>query len=268
MIHDSRRLGQHFLTSEIVLRRIIAAAELSPDETVLEIGPGTGVLTRALAARAQTVIAIEKDEELCRLLESDLEKSGITNVRLIHGDILKIPFDELGLPERYAVVANIPYYLTSRLIRKLLETKQPPSRILLTVQKEVAERITATPPDMNLLAVAVQIYARPELLFAIPASAFSPRPNVNSAFIRIANISKRFFKTNHISEEEFFSLVRQAFQHKRKQLAASLRPLCPGHEARSALAAAGLPPTARPQELTLERWAILLHALHGSPPAA
>src|SRR3989338_4096130 len=121
-----KRLGQHFLTSGVVLTKIIAAAKLSPEETVLEVGPGTGVLTRALAARARAVVAVEKDAELCRLLENDLKKAGISNVRLIRGDILKIQFDELGLPKRYAAVANIPYYLTSRLIRIFLEAGHPP----------------------------------------------------------------------------------------------------------------------------------------------
>src|SRR3989344_2507008 len=254
----AKRLGQHFLRSEATLRKIIAAAELSPDETVLEIGPGTGILTRALAVRAKHIVAVEKDAGLCRTLEDALKKENITNVRLISADILKTAFGELGLPERYAVVANIPYYLTSRLIRKLLEMENPPSRILLTVQKEVAERITAKPPDMSLLAVAAQVYAKPELLFTIPASAFSPPPKVDSAFIRIADISKRFFVESRIGEEEFFSLVRQAFQHKRKQLASSLAKTCPPAAIRRVLAAHNLPPMARPQELAPPVWAALI----------
>ncbi|MBI4132167.1 MAG: ribosomal RNA small subunit methyltransferase A [Candidatus Sungbacteria bacterium] len=261
MIHASRRLGQHFLKSEAVLRDIIAAAELSPGDTVLEIGPGTGILTRALAARTQTVIAVEKDAELFRALEKNFKREGVTNVRLIGGDILKIGFEELGLPALYAVVANIPYYLTSRLIRKLLECDPAPERMLLTLQKEVAERITARPPHMNLLALSVQSYAKPELLFTIPASAFSPPPKVTSALIRIADISREFFIQNRIREEDFFALIRQAFQHKRKQLAASLAVSYPRNTILRTLEAAGLPLTARPQELALEHWATLLRNL-------
>ncbi len=156
MIHTSKRLGQHFLISSEVLKKIISAAELSPQDTVLEIGPGTGVLTRAMADCGARIIAVEKDERLAAMLEDECKRRGMASVRIIRGDILKIPFARLGLPPHYRVVANIPYYLTGRLIRRLLEAAPPPRDILLMVQVEVAERITAKPPHMNLLALAVQ----------------------------------------------------------------------------------------------------------------
>lgn len=257
----AQRLGQHFLVSRTVLTKIVAAAGLAADETVLEIGPGTGVLTRALAARAGAVVAVEKDHELCRLLEDSLKKEGVANVRLIRGDILKIPFDELGLPERYAVVANIPYYLTSRLIRTLLETEPPPARMLLMVQREVADRMCARPPEMNLLALSVQAYGKPKVLFGVPASAFSPPPEVDSAFIEIGGIGASFFHDHRVSPELFFRVARAAFQGKRKMLENSISHnlKLPKNEVEAVLAALQLSKK-RPEELTTEDWAELARA--------
>ncbi|MDP3727591.1 MAG: 16S rRNA (adenine(1518)-N(6)/adenine(1519)-N(6))-dimethyltransferase RsmA [bacterium] len=257
-----KRLGQHFLTSPAVLAKIIAAAKLSPDETVLEVGPGTGVLTRALAARARRVIAVEKDAELCRSLGDNLKKEGVSNVRLIRGDILKIPLEDLALPERYAVVANIPYYLTSRLIRTLLESRHPPTRMLLMVQREVADRICTRPPKMNLLALSVQAYGKPKILFRVPALAFSPSPEVDSAFIEIGNINASFFTNHRISPEFFFRTARAAFQGKRKMLENSISHnlKLPKASVREALVVLRLSKK-RPEELAAEDWARLYRAL-------
>ena len=222
MIHDSRkRLGQHFLVSPDVLKKIIAAAELSPNDTVLEIGPGAGALTRALARHAGQVIAVEKDERLCRELEAEFGRERISNVRLACGDILKIPLADLGLPRSYRVIANIPYYLTSRLIRRLLEGERLPSDAFLMVQKEVALRITARPPDMNLLGLSIQIYGAPEILFIVSRSAFSPPPEVESAFIAIRDI--RPLESRHNAPAGvLFRIARAAFQGKRKTIENSL----------------------------------------------
>lgn len=262
MIPPARRLGQHFLKSAAVLRNIIAAADLTPDDTVLEIGAGTGALTRALAARVCAVIAVEKDHELCRSLEVGLQREGVLNIRLVRGDILKIPFDGLGLPERYLVVANIPYYLTGRLIRKLLEADPPPEKILLMVQREVAERITAKPPRMNLLAVAVQACANVEILFAVPRSAFRPMPEVDSAFIRIAGINRKFFEQHGTTEETFFRIVRAAFRGQRKTIenALAVQSDISKKEALAAARRLGLAGR-RPGELTLDQWMGLVRML-------
>ncbi|MBI4032212.1 ribosomal RNA small subunit methyltransferase A [Candidatus Berkelbacteria bacterium] len=251
-------MGQHFLVSGDVLLKIIAAADLKPTDAVLEIGPGTGTLTRALAERAGQVIAVEKDERLFNALDEELEKEGIANVRLIHGDILKLLTFNFKLETPYKVVANIPYYLTSRLIRRLLEANPPPQEILLMIQKEVAERIVAAPPRMNLLAIAVQAYGRPEIVAHIPASAFAPRPKVDSALIRIANISAGFFDAAGVRPERFFLLVKGAFSQRRKTLANSLAPALGGKAAvREALKTIGRAETARPQELSIGDWARL-----------
>ena len=145
-IRPNKLLGQHFLRSRQVLQKIIAAAELSQEKTVLEIGPGLGTLTRALAKRAGLVVAVEKDQRLAEQLEKSLASELIANVRVVRGDILKINFADLKLPPDYSVVANIPYYLTSRLLRTLLESKHPPREMILTVQKEVAERLWPNRP--------------------------------------------------------------------------------------------------------------------------
>lgn len=270
-------MGQRFLRSRSVLRKIIAAADLKPTDVVLEIGPGTGTLTRALAERAGQVITVEKDERLFQLLDEQLKKEGIANVHLIHGDILKIPLEKLVVhflrswkyynksteAPRYRVVANIPYYLTSRLIRRLLEAEHPPKDILLMVQKEVAERITAKPPRMNLLALSVQAYGRPEIVAPVPASAFSPRPKVDSAIIRISEISNVFFREHRITARNFFATAKTGFHHKRKVLVNSLaKTFGDKPAAAAALRACGLRPNARPEELSPREWARLA-ARHG-----
>ena len=262
MNHASRRLGQHFLRSPEVLKKIIAAAKLSGRDTVLEIGPGTGVLTRALAERAGSVIAVEKDRGLCRSLQARFAEEGIANVRLICGDVLKVPLEDLAVPERYLVVANIPYYLTSRLIRRLLEAERQPERIFLMVQREVGLRITARPPRMNLLALSVQAYAKPEIVFGAPPEAFSPRPAVSSVLIAIRNISRSLFVRERLDPAHFFRVIRAAFQGKRKTLENSLsrnlklpKPGIAKLLGRRKLAGK------RPETLTIEDWVLLARAI-------
>lgn len=214
-------MGQNFLVSRHILEKIIAAAGCSPEKIILEIGPGLGALTLELARHCGKVVAVEKDPRLVVLLEKKLAEEKIANVKIIRGDILKIDFSDLGLGNHYSVVANIPYYLTSRLIRMLLEHHNPPGKIFLMIQKEVAERIVAKPPRMNLLALSVQANAKPEILFLVPANAFSPKPRVDSAFIRISGIGKKLF-ASPAEEKIFFEIARAAFGGKRKTLDNSL----------------------------------------------
>lgn len=250
-------MGQHFLRSSAVLKKIIAAANLSGQETVLEIGPGLGALTLELARKAGQVVAVEKDKRLAAALEEKLKKEKIYNVRLITGDILKIPISQfLNFAVSYQVVANIPYYLTSRLIRLLLESDCPPQEMLLMVQKEVAERIIAKPPKMNLLALGVQLYGRPEIIAPVPAGAFSPKPRVDSAILRIRMAPKNFFHARGIDPADFFAMLRTAFAHRRKtltnNLAAGLGRTKP--EILRLLHSAGVPPKARAEALTIGDW--------------
>ncbi|MEK9148246.1 MAG: 16S rRNA (adenine(1518)-N(6)/adenine(1519)-N(6))-dimethyltransferase RsmA [Patescibacteria group bacterium] len=261
-IRPNKLLGQHFLRSRQVLQKIIAAAELSQEKTVLEIGPGLGTLTRALAKRAGLVVAVEKDQRLAEQLEKSLASELIANVRVVRGDILKINFADLKLPPDYSVVANIPYYLTSRLLRTLLESKHPPREMILTVQKEVAERIVAKPPKMNLLAVSVQAFAKPKILFTVPPSAFYPPPAVDSALIKLSSVSEKFFTEETVPPDRFFQIVRAGFQARRKTLANNLaRYLGNKKAAEARLEECGIDPRARAETLPLKAWTTLTRKL-------
>jgi len=215
-ISPSRGFGQNFLVSRGILKKIIEFSDISKKDVVLEIGPGTGNLTLELAKNAKIVIAIEKDPRIIPALKKVLK--GVKNVEIIQGDILKIiPRQEQywwGV-KNYKVVANIPYYLTSPLIRRFLETENRPSEMILMVQKEVAQRICARPPKMNLLAVSVQFYARPKILAYVSKKYFWPKPKVDSAIIRIIP-RDRIQETSN--RDLFFKIVRAGFSQPRKQI--------------------------------------------------
>ncbi len=182
-LRADKALGQNFLQDSYALDKIVQAAEIQPSDTVLEIGPGLGALTRHLAVAAKQVIAVELDGRLIPALEEVI--AGHNNIQIIQGDMLKIrPADIIPVAD-YLVVANIPYYITSAILRHLLETTPRPRRVVLTVQKEVAERICATPNDMNLLALSVQVYGDPSVVATISAEAFHPAPKVDSAVIAL-----------------------------------------------------------------------------------
>ncbi len=250
-----KSLGQNFLTCQWVISDIINTARLSPMDTVLEIGPGTGVLTRPIAAHVKKVIAIEKDENLARILARELLSEGITNVTILEGDILT---HKISLPTTYKIVANIPYYLTARLLRLFLEEQEKkPSSMVLTIQKEVAQRIISKPPRENLLALSVQIFGTPNIIAIIPASCFTPQPNVDSALISISDISNSFFTSHHIKKDLLFRLLHLAFSQKRKMLTNTLHDIASKKNIESSLQDMGLSPHARPQELDKEQWALL-----------
>ena len=245
--HLKKGLGQNFLADPVHLGRIVAAAELQPTDTVLEIGPGAGTLTRRLA---------EQDAALMPVLQETL--AGLDNVRVVQGDILALDPAQVALGEAaggdYKVVANLPYYITSAAIRRLLTASQPASLIVLTIQREVAQRIVARPPDMSLLAVSVQFYAHPELVARIPAGAFYPPPKVDSAILRLRVWPEPPVQVP--SDEAFFAVVRAGFHQRRKQLRNSLRAgLGLGQEEVDRwLHAAGIAPDRRAETLTLEDW--------------
>ena len=180
-LRADKSLGQNFLQDPFALEKIVSVAEINSTDAVLEIGPGLGSLTRYLAVSAKKVVAVELDLKLLPPLKAIL--APYQNVRVVQGDILKLTPDELIEAPDYIVVANIPYYITSAVIRHLLESKTKPRRIVLTIQKEVADRICAEPGDMSLLALSVQIYGKPRIAARIPASAFFPAPKVDSAVL-------------------------------------------------------------------------------------
>lgn len=251
-----KSLGQHFLRCQWALDLIVRAAKMSQKDIVLEVGPGTGVLTRQLARHAKRVIAVEKDGALAKELSISLKKEGVLNVEIITGDILKIIsslFHKFSM-EKYKLVSNIPYYLTSRLIRVVLENKTRPATIVLMVQKEVAQRIASSSPDMNLLGLSVQAYGTPKIIKTVPRTCFSPAPKVDSAIIHIENISDDFFENIKIDKGFFFKVLRQAFSHKRKTMLNALGKSVSRTDKLSALKAARVDPSRRPEELTLEEW--------------
>src|SRR3989338_1574765 len=250
-----KSLGQYFVRCAWVIDAMIKAGDISTDDTVVEIGPGTGILTIPLAQRAGRVIAVEKDDALA----DALEEQGIPHVEVIKGDILAVLKQKPDIAAGRKVVANIPYYLTSRLLRMLIETQARPERIVLTIQKEVAQRIVAVPPDMNLLALSVQAYGTPRLVASVPASCFAPTPNVDSAVISLSDISDNFFQKNGIDAGFFFEILRAAFGQKRKQLANPLAEIAGGKQkVIAALSAAGIDQRVRPQELSLTQWTTLV----------
>jgi len=253
-LRPDRRLGQNFLISPAALNRVVEAADLAPDDDVLEIGPGAGALTVRLASRAEHVVAVELDERLRPLLETVLHP--YPNVRLIFGDILKQDLTALMGGKDYVVAANIPYYITSAVIRHLLEHTPRPRRMVLTVQREVAQRIVAQPPRMSLLALSVQVFGEARMVARLPAGAFYPRPNVDSAVVRVDITSPRVPEA-HL--EAFFRLAKAGFAQRRKTLrntlAAGLR--WPPEQAEALLAAAGIDARRRAETLSLDEWRAL-----------
>jgi 16S rRNA (adenine1518-N6/adenine1519-N6)-dimethyltransferase len=255
-LHPKKSLGQNFLVDESALTKVAAAADLTRDDVVLEIGPGLGSLTRHLAVLAQRVVAVELDEALLPVLHSVLRP--YHNTEIIHGDILKLPPSSLILHPSYKVVANIPYYITSALLRHLLEAEGRPAVIVFTVQREVAERICARPGDMSLLAVSVQFYAQPRIMARIPAGAFYPKPEVDSAVVRLNVLPHP--AVDVADHHQFFRVVKAGFSQKRKQIRNALSgglQLAPAM-VEDYLARAEIDPKRRAETLTLEEWGALV----------
>ncbi len=216
--YSSKRLGQNFLIKKSVLEKIIRAANLSSEDIVLEVGPGIGNLTQGIAKGVKKVITVEKDKKMVEILKETLKD--FKNIEIIQEDILKLNFQ---FPKKYKIVANLPYYITSPTIRMFLESLNPPKLMVLMVQKEVAERICASPPKMSLLAVSVQFYGKPEIVSLVSKKSFWPSPKVDSAILRIApliNTNKRLVDT-----DLFFKVVKAGFSHPRKQLVNNLLAL-------------------------------------------
>lgn len=267
-LRPDKGLGQNFLADESALQRVVAAAEIQPSDAVLEIGPGLGSLTRHLAQYARRVVAVELDGALLPPLQDVL--APFANVCLIHGDILEQDpaalMSEAGrLPSGCRVVANIPYYITSAVIRHLLESRLPLRKIVLTVQREVAERITAEPGDLSLLALSVIVYGLPQIAGRIPAGAFYPPPRVDSAIIAIDLYPQPRIPADQM--DDFFRLAKAGFSQKRKTLRNALSGglAWPTDKAQAALEAAGIDPRRRAETLSLDEWQALLAV--ALPPA-
>jgi 16S rRNA (adenine1518-N6/adenine1519-N6)-dimethyltransferase len=251
-LHPHKSLGQNFLMDESALRLVVEAAQISPQEVVLEIGSGLGSLTRHLALRARLVVAVELDSDLIPPLK--LVVGQYPNVQVVEGDILALDPVQLVFQQEYVVVANIPYYITSALIRHLLEAKIPPQRLILTVQREVAKRICASPGEMSLLALSVQVYGHPEIIAQIPAGAFYPPPNVDSAILRIDLFPSPPIPSSDL--DTFFRLSKAGFSQKRKTLRNALSAglaLSPA-KVEAMLSAAQIDPMRRAETLDIPEW--------------
>ncbi len=251
-LNPSKGLGQNFLQDPSALEKIVATAALTASDEVLEIGPGLGNLTRYLALSARQVTAVELDRKLIPVLNDIL--APYHNIRLVQGDILKLDPSELMANNGYIVVANIPYYITSAVLRHLLGSDRPPRRVVLTVQAEVAERICASAGNFNLLALSVQVYGEPEIGPSIPAGAFYPAPKVDSSILKIEIHPEPLMPPDRL--ELFFRLAKAGFSQKRKtlrnSLSAGLRLTPP--ETEKLLRDAGIDPQRRAETVTLKEW--------------
>ena len=262
-LRPRKGLGQNFLTDPVALARILEAADIGPADLVVEVGAGTGALTRLLAERAGRVLALEMDPKLVELLHQQL--ADLPNVEILQGDVLQFSTSRLG-DQVYKVVGNLPYYITSAILRHFLEKAPRPELMVVTVQREVAARIVAGPGDMSLLAVSVQLYGRPRIAARIPAGAFYPPPQVDSAVLRI-EVSQHpsLLHQAGLKESEFFRVVRAGFSQKRKTLRNSLSAglgLAPA-ETEGFLNQAGIDPRSRAEKLSLEEWARVVSVIYG-----
>ena len=299
-LSPKRSLGQNFLVDETYLDRIISAAELTPDDTVMEIGPGLGGLTKRLAQAANQLIAIELDNRLIELLRAEFADQ--PHVNIVHADILDVSLPSLlannersaseqpapaatasdltasdltvangatasaptiaaSPAHSYKVVANLPYYITNAVLRHLLESETPPTSAVVMVQKEVAQRVCAAPGKLSLLAVSVQFYARPTLVHHVPAGAFYPRPKVDSAILHLDIFPKPVLA--HVAPKKFFRIVKAGFGQKRKQLLNSLSSGLgkPKDEIAAIMATAGIDPKRRAETLTIPEWGLVYDSI-------
>lgn len=263
-IHAKKSLGQNFLVNPHILDKIVATAEVSKDDIILEVGPGTGNLTKKLAEKAKKVIAIEKDRRLIEPLKETFKND--PSVEMVAGDVLKfdmVPMSNTWAPCQYKIVANIPYYITSNFLRVIFERWPQPKLIVLTIQKEVAQRIMAKPPHMNLLALSVQYYSEPEIIGYISKNNFRPIPKVDSAITRLKPRHHGHHDDHDAHGKQLFELIRMGFSEKRKQLAPILSKKLKVDKDHiiGAFRKSGVSPMARAENLSLEQWQKLRHLL-------
>ncbi len=265
-IPAKKSLGQNFLKSKVALSKMLEAGEVCDKDIILEVGPGKGILTERLLAKALKVIAVEKDYRLIELLK-DIFSKQITEDKLIllSKDVLDLIPEKFKLfGNSYKIIANIPYYITGQFLRQFLETENQPERIVVMVQKEIAQRIIANNPNKvgekkeSLLSISVKAFGTPKMIMKVDKENFSPAPKVDSAILLISNISKEFFFKNNITEKRFFEILHAGFAHKRKMLIGNLKTVTgPEENLVEIFAGCNIPIKSRAEELSLEDWAKL-----------
>jgi 16S rRNA (adenine1518-N6/adenine1519-N6)-dimethyltransferase len=264
-MRPNKSFGQNFLVDRAVLGQIVDAARLEPGEQVLEVGAGTGVLTRELAKQARRVVAIEIERDMIELLG---ETTGqYHNIELVTRSLLELDPLEVFGHQPYKLVANLPYYITAPTLRHFLESGNPPRLLVVMVQLEVAQRIVAGPGDLSLLGVSIQFYGKPELLAQVPAHAFYPAPKVDSAILRVEVFDQP--PLTRKERDSFFRVVQAGFAEKRKQLHNALTHHLhrKNEEIRARLIAADIDPSRRAETLSIEEWLRLWETLQVRPPS-
>jgi len=251
-MRPNKSFGQNFLVDRDILQRIVETAELEPDDQVLELGAGTGVLTRELARQARRVVAVELEQDMLTLLAKTTRD--YTNIEIIERNLLYVDPQDVFGRERYKLVANLPYYITAPTFRHFLESANPPRLLVVMVQYEVAQRIVAEPGDLSLLGVSVQFYGQPRIVARVPARAFYPAPKVDSAILRV-DIHEQAPLTPR-ERDTFFRVVQAGFSERRKQLHNSLAHGLhrKDEEIRGWLATAGIEANRRAETLSIEEW--------------
>lgn len=259
-IHRAKKsLGQNFLKSESALRMMISSGEINSDDVVLEIGPGKGALTNKLLLEAKKIIAIEKDRELFEFLkEKYIVEIKNKKLILLNEDILDFDSKKFGLADKkYKIIANIPYNITGAILKKFLSCDKQPEKMVLLVQKEVAERIVARDNKESILSISVKAYGQPKYVMKVHKRFFSPSPKVDSAIIEVNNISRNNFKTKK-AEDKFFEIVKAGFAHKRKVLCRNLESSQVGHgKVGEVFEKIGINQKSRAENLKIEKWLLL-----------
>ena len=263
-----KSLGQHFLVDKDILNNILSAANLGRDDFVVEVGPGFGVLTLPLAEQAGRVLGIETDQKMLNILRA--LSGGYPNIDLLPANILKLDSQQIhqrylawsktkSRKTTYKLVSNLPYYITSAILKQFLETKYRPELIVVMVQREVAERITAAPGEMSILSVSIQLFGQPEIVQIVPKNSFWPKPEVDSAILKITPYKKIGHGIDDI--KLFFRIVKAGFGERRKQLHNALSGglVLDDQLVRNTLAGAGIDPTTRAQDLSLSEWGKIYH---------